>query len=98
MAKRLTEGVRCRGRVIPIFPNEATVIRWVGVILIELSEQWTTEKRCFTLDELAKHTAADQATVPVQLGLLNFVRVDGGKPKLFLAQRFLGVGNDFTHS
>lgn len=42
--ERLNEEVRRRDRVIRIYPNEASVIRLLGSILIEQDEKWSTRK------------------------------------------------------
>ena len=42
--ERLNEEVRRRDRVIRIYPNEASVIRLLGSILIEQDEKWATRK------------------------------------------------------
>jgi len=42
--ERLNEEVRRRDRVIRIYPNEASVIRLLGSVLIEQDEKWSTRK------------------------------------------------------
>jgi len=39
-----------RERVIRIFPNEASVIRLIGVLLIEQDEKWQTGRKYFEMD------------------------------------------------
>lgn len=49
MVERLNQEVRRRERVIRIFPNEASVIRLMGALLIELDEKWQSGRRCFDM-------------------------------------------------
>jgi len=49
--ERLNEEIRRRERVIRIFPNEASVIRLIGALLIEQHEKWITGKKYFIMDE-----------------------------------------------
>ncbi|MGE5553230.1 MAG: IS256 family transposase [Betaproteobacteria bacterium] len=43
--ERLNEEIRRRERVIRIFPNEESVLRLLGALLLEQHEAWTTERR-----------------------------------------------------
>lgn len=47
--ERLNQEIRRRERVIRIFPNEASVIRLIGALLMEQDEEWTTGRRYFNL-------------------------------------------------
>ncbi len=40
MMERLNEEIRRRERVIRVFPNEASVICFIGALLAEVSETW----------------------------------------------------------
>ena len=42
--ERLNQEVRRRDRVIRIYPNEASVIRLLGSVLIEQDEKWSSRK------------------------------------------------------
>ncbi|MDW7662634.1 MAG: IS256 family transposase [Bacillota bacterium] len=61
--ERLNQEVRRRERVIRIFPNEASVIRLMGALLMEQSEKWQTGRKYFEMDLyyqiMQKHQAAD---------------------------------------
>lgn len=47
--ERLNEEIRRRERVIRIFPNQESVMRLVGALLMEQDEAWTTGKRYFDM-------------------------------------------------
>ena len=51
MAQRLIQEIRRREKVIRIFPNKASAWRLVGALLAEKHEEWSTGKRCWTMDE-----------------------------------------------
>jgi transposase-like protein len=48
--ERLNEELRRRERVIRIFPNEESMIRLMGAILMEHHEKWVTGKKYFTME------------------------------------------------
>ena len=48
--ERLNEEIRRRERVIRIFPNEASVIRLMGALLMEQDEKWQTGHKYFEMD------------------------------------------------
>lgn len=48
--ERLNQEIRRRERVIRIFPNEASVIRFMGALLMEQSERWQTGRKYFDMD------------------------------------------------
>ncbi|HDR05948.1 MAG TPA: IS256 family transposase [Candidatus Marinimicrobia bacterium] len=50
-SERLNEEIRRRERVIRIFPNEDSVIRLIGALLIEHNEKWLTGKKYFDMEE-----------------------------------------------
>lgn len=43
--ERLNEEIRRRDRVIRIYPNEASAIRLIGAILMEVDERWTSGRK-----------------------------------------------------
>jgi putative transposase len=49
-AERLNQEIRRRERVIRIFPNEESVIRLMGALLMEQSEKWQTGRKYFEMD------------------------------------------------
>jgi putative transposase len=48
--ERLNEELRRRERVIRIFPNETSMIRLMGSVLMEMHERWMTGKKYFTME------------------------------------------------
>ena len=49
--EKLNEEVRRRKRVIRIFPNEDSIIRLLGALLIEQHEKWITGEKYFDMKE-----------------------------------------------
>jgi transposase-like protein len=50
MLERLNRELKRRTRVATLFPNEASLLRLVTAILIEISEEWETGKRYVTFE------------------------------------------------
>jgi transposase-like protein len=48
--ERLNQEIRRRERVIRIFPNESSVLRLMGALLIEQDEKWSTGRKYFEMD------------------------------------------------
>jgi len=48
--ERLNEELRRRERVIRIFPNETSMIRLMGSVLMEIHGKWITGKKYFTME------------------------------------------------
>ncbi|MBP5406620.1 transposase, partial [bacterium] len=46
--ERINRELRRRTDVVSIFPNEASVARLVGALLIEMDEEWLTGKKYVT--------------------------------------------------
>jgi len=44
MLERLNKEIKRRTRVATLFPNEASLIRLVSAVLIEVTEEWETGK------------------------------------------------------
>jgi putative transposase len=48
--ERLNQEVRRRERVIRIFPNEHSVVRLIGAVLMEIDEKWSTGHRYLNME------------------------------------------------
>ena len=44
LLERLNKEIKRRTRVATLFPNEAALLRLVSAVLMEISEEWETEK------------------------------------------------------
>ena len=50
MEERLNRELKRRTRVATLFPNEASLLRLVTAVLMEVSEEWETGKRYVTFE------------------------------------------------
>ena len=44
LMERISQEIKRRTRVAALFPNEAALLRLVSAVLIEISEEWESEK------------------------------------------------------
>src|SRR4051794_611215 len=49
MLERLNEEIKRRTRVAGLFPNEASALRLVSAVLMEISEEWETNRKYLTM-------------------------------------------------
>ena len=50
MVERLNEEIKRRTRVAGLFPNEASALRLVSAVLMEISEEWETNRKYLTME------------------------------------------------
>ena len=48
--ERVNQELRRRTRVVRLFPNEASLMRLVSALLVEVSEDWETENLYLNMD------------------------------------------------
>ena len=54
--ERLNKEVKRRADVVGIFPNEASITRLVGAILLEQNDEWQLQHRYMTLETMTVRT------------------------------------------
>lgn len=61
--ERLNQEVRRRERVIRIFPNQASVIRLLGALLMEHDERWSTGRKYLDMEQLEEGSLEERKVV-----------------------------------
>jgi transposase-like protein len=66
--ERLNKEVKRRADVVGIFPNEASITRLIGAVLLEQNDEWLLQCRCMQIEGVAELTPplldADSTKLP----------------------------------
>jgi putative transposase len=66
--ERVNKEVKRRADVVGIFPNEVSIIRLIGAVLLEQSDEWLLQHRHMQIEGMADYTppliVADPAKLP----------------------------------
>src|SRR6056297_705749 len=60
--ERLNQEIRRRERVIRIFPNEASLLRLIGALLMEVDERWSSGKKYLLMEEYYQFQSTNKIT------------------------------------
>jgi putative transposase len=56
--ERLNKEVKRRADVVGIFPNEASIVRLIGAVLLEQNDEWQLQHRYMQVEAMADLTAS----------------------------------------
>jgi transposase-like protein len=62
--ERLNKEIKRRADVVGIFPNDDAIVRLVGALMLEQSDEWAVSRRYFSLESLASLVDTDAAKLP----------------------------------
>ncbi len=65
--ERLNKEVKRRADVVGIFPNEASIVRLIGAVLLEQNDEWQLMHRYMQVEAMAELLMAASDTDPMQL-------------------------------
>ena len=57
--ERLNKKVKRRADVVGIFPNEASIVRLIGAVLLEANDEWQLQHRYMQVEAMADITTMD---------------------------------------
>ncbi len=65
--ERLNKEVKRRAEVVGIFPNEGTIVRLIGAVLLEANDEWQLQHRYMQTEAMAELTPPTIDAVPTQI-------------------------------
>ena len=65
--ERLNKEVKRRADVVGIFPNEGSIIRLIGAVLLEVNDEWQTQNRYMQTEPMAELMAASTKPETVRI-------------------------------
>ena len=65
--ERLNKEVKRRADVVGIFPNEGSIVRLIGAVLLEANDEWQTQHRYMQTEAMAELMAPLIETMPTQI-------------------------------
>ena len=63
--ERVNKEIKRRANVVGIFPNDEAVVRLVGALMLEQSDEWAVSRRYFSLESLASLADTDPCKLSV---------------------------------
>jgi putative transposase len=61
--ERLNQEIKCRTRVVRIFPNRGSCLRLVTALAVEHSEEWLTGRRYLDMEELREQRHSEEREI-----------------------------------
>jgi transposase-like protein len=65
--ERLNKEVKRRADVVGIFPNEQSIIRLIGAILLEQNDEWQLQSRYMQVEAMAELNTQPNEAQPAQI-------------------------------